>query len=431
MVNLTPRSAEICIDFGTSHTVVSIRRTNGRVQQQLFDGSPQLPSAVFRSEDDTLVVGTDAIHHGRRQPGRYEPNPKRRIDDGTVLLGEEELPVTEVIAAVFDRVRHEIVQATGSLGPVTITVPAAWGPTRRHAVTDAAGEAGFGEVDTVPEPVAAATYFVETLGNDVPVGSGVVVYDLGGGTFDASVLRRTDTGFEVLAVEGTDNLGGLDFDQALAEHLAANVSAADPRWRRLTAPTTVADRRHRTALMDEVRRAKERLSRLSSTELTIPLLDLDAHITRDELDTIVRPLLARTVRITQGVIRESRLETDELTGIFLAGAASRMPLIATLLHRDLGLAPITVEQPELAVSEGGLHKPERVSPLPEPALPAVGMRIEPPMEPPPMEPFPIAPPAATLSTNKPEPLAGLFTVIAVAVVVIVVIAIITSGVLSG
>ena len=368
----SPRPAAISIDFGTSHTVATIRRADGRVHQQLFDGSPQLPSAVFMNDDGGPVVGADAVHSGRRKPERYEPNPKRRIDDAQILLGDTEIPVTSVIAAVLSRVARECEQTLGSLGPVTVTVPAAWGPTRRHVVADAATAAGLGTVDLVAEPVAAASYFVETLAIALSPGSGVVVYDLGGGTFDATVLRRSATGFDVLAVDGADDLGGLDFDQALAEHLAATFHSDDERWQRITNPSSPADLRHRTAFMEEVRQAKERLSRSASTELTIPLLDVDAHLTRDELEQVCAPLVERTIRVTQGVIRESGLAKEQISGLFLVGAASRMPLVATLLHRELGIAPAAIEQPELAVSEGGLVAQHTVSTpisVPSPSLP--------------------------------------------------------------
>jgi hypothetical protein len=371
MVFASPQTASISIDFGTSHTVATIRRADGRVHQQLFDGSPQLPSAVFIDDADGIVVGADAVHSGRRKPERFEPNPKRRIDDASVLLGETDIPVTNVIAAVLSRVARECRQTVGALGSVTVTVPAVWGPTRRHVITDAAAAAELGQVDLVAEPVAAASYFTETLAVNVPSGSGVVVYDLGGGTFDATVLRRSPTGFDVLAVDGADDLGGLDFDQALAEHLAKTFHPDDERWERFTNPTAPAELRHRTAFMDEVRQAKERLSRSASTELTIPLLDVDAHLTREELEQVCAPLVERTIRVTQGVIRESGLAKEQITGLFLVGAASRMPLVATLLHRALGIAPSAIEQPELAVSEGGLVAQHTVSTyvsVPSPAL---------------------------------------------------------------
>jgi hypothetical protein len=362
----------ISIDFGTSHTVATIRRADGRVHQQLFDGSPQLPSAVFLDDEGGPVVGTDAIHSGRRKPERYEPNPKRRIDDAQILLGEAELSVTSVIAAVLSRVARECEQTLGSLGPVTITVPAVWGPTRRHVVADAATAAGLGTVDLVAEPVAAVSYFVESLQVDIQPGNGVVVYDLGGGTFDATILRRNANGFDVLAVDGADDLGGLDFDQALAEHLAAAFQSNDERWQRLMHPTGPADVRHRIVFMEEVRHAKERLSRSASTDLTIPLIDVEAHLTREELEQVCAPLVSRTIRVTQGVIRESGLTKELISGLFLVGAASRMPLVATLLHRELGIAPAAIEQPELAVSEGGLLTQHTITTpisVPSPALP--------------------------------------------------------------
>lgn len=404
MAHLNARAASISVDFGTSHTVASIRRADGRVQQQLFDGAPQLPSAVFMNDEGGPEVGADALHNGRRKPERYEPNPKRRIDDGTVLLGETELPVTSVIAAVLSRVARECEQTLGGLGPVTVTVPAAWGPTRRHVIADAATAAGLGKAALIPEPVAAASHFVETLGADVPVGSGVVVYDLGGGTFDATVLRRAAGGFDVLAVDGADDLGGLDFDQALAEHLASSVQSDDERWQRLTSPTEPADLRYRTAYLEEVRQAKERLSRSTSTDLTIPLLDIDAHLTREELESVAAPLIERTVRITQGVIRESGLAAEHITGLFLVGAASRMPLVATMLHRELGIAPAAIEQPELAVSEGGLVAQALISSppssVPSPALPPQTAQQSSPAH------TPAAPPLMASASPTPQHLSG-------------------------
>jgi actin-like ATPase involved in cell morphogenesis len=374
-----PRPVAISIDFGTSNTVATIRRADGRVTQLLFDGAPQLPSAVFLNDDGGLAIGTDAVHSGRRRPDRFEPNPKRHVDDESILLGDTEIPTVSVIAAVLSRAARECERTLGSLGPVTITVPAAWGPLRRHVVADAATAAGLGTVDLVPEPVAAASYFVETLGADVPPGSGVVVYDLGGGTFDATVLRSNANGFDVLAVDGATDLGGLDFDHALAKHLAATVQPGDDRWNRLLHPAEAADQRSRTGFMEEVRLAKERLSRSASTDLTIPILDIDAHLTRDEIEQVCAPLVARTVRVVQSVIRESGLAANQITGLFLVGAASRMPLVATRLHRELGIAPAVIEQPEFAVSEGGLTTRHTISTpgsIPGPALPPLTEQVE-------------------------------------------------------
>jgi Hsp70 protein len=103
-----------------------------------------------------------------------------------------------------------------------------------------------------------------------------------------------------------------------------------------------------------VRIAKERLSRAQSADFVVPLLDTEVHLTRDELEELARPVLDQTVRITQGLIRWADLPEGRLAGVFLVGGASRIPLVATLLHRELGEAPVVIEQPELVVAEGSI-----------------------------------------------------------------------------
>jgi molecular chaperone DnaK len=344
------------IDFGTSNTVAVVRGADGRTRTLLVDGSPLLPSAVFAEKDGTLVVGRDAVYSARLDPARFEPNPKRRVDEGTVLLGERELPVVELIAAVLARVVEE---CTRTVGPVdldaTLTCPAVWGATRREVLAEAARKAGLGDARLVVEPVAAATYFAQVLEKEVPVGSVVVVHDFGAGTFDASVVARTSSGFEVLAVDGRDDIGGIDVDAAVVGHLAkAYASRMPAEWARLTGPESVEDRRAKRQLWDDVRAAKERLSRHPTADLLIPLADVEAHLTRPELEAVAEPILAQTVRVTESVLRWANLAEGRIAGVFLVGGASRIPLMSTLLFRALGQAPVVLEQPELVVAEGSI-----------------------------------------------------------------------------
>src|SRR5207244_10546560 len=111
------------VDFGTSNTVAVLRWPDGRARPLLVDGSPLLPSAVYADPSGTLLVGRDAIHSARLDPARFEPNPKRRIDDQSVLLGERELPVVELVAAVLNRVAEEARRPVGSAPttPATLT----------------------------------------------------------------------------------------------------------------------------------------------------------------------------------------------------------------------------------------------------------------------------------------------------------------------
>jgi molecular chaperone DnaK len=344
------------IDFGTSNTVAVVRAPDGRTRALLVDGSPLLPSAVFAERDGGLVAGGDALYSARLDPGRFEPNPKRRIDEGTVLLGEREVPVVELVAAVLGRVAEEYARTVGSVGPeVTLTCPAVWGATRREVLAEAARKAGLGEARMVVEPVAAATYFAQALAKDVPVGSVVVVHDFGAGTFDASVVARTSSGFEVLAVDGRDDLGGIDVDAAVVEHLAQTYQPRIPEvWDRLTNPSTLEDMRAKRQLWDDVRAAKERLSRHPTADLLIPLADVEAHLTRPELEVLAEPILAQAVRVTESLLRWANLAEGRIAGVFLVGGSSRIPLMATQLFRAIGQPPVVIEQPELVVAEGSI-----------------------------------------------------------------------------
>ncbi|GIF03038.1 Hsp70 family protein [Actinoplanes siamensis] len=337
------------IDFGTSNTVAVARWPDGRARPILVDGSPLLPSAVYADAEENLLVGRDAVHSARLEPARFEPNPKRRVDDGLVLLGEREFTVVELITAVLARVVEEWHRAVGPYRPeTTLTCPATWGATRRTLLAEAADRAGLSGARLVAEPVAAATYFADVLGREVPIGSVLMVHDFGAGTFDASLVSRTATGFEVLAVDGRDDLGGLDVDAALVEHLRTDA------WERLLEPSTVEERRARRQLWDDVRIAKERLSRAQSADFVVPLLDAEVHLTRDELEQVARPVLEQTVRITRNLLRFADLPAGRLAGVFLVGGASRIPLMATLLHRELDEPPVVIEQPELVVAEGSI-----------------------------------------------------------------------------
>ncbi|NMO52687.1 Hsp70 family protein [Actinoplanes sp. TBRC 11911] len=344
-----PKRHALGVDFGTSNTVAVARWPDGRARPLLVDGSPLLPSAVYAEPDGALVVGQDAVHSSRLDPARFEPNPKRRIDDGLVLLGERELPVEELIAGVLARVAEEWRRAVGPVdGDVTLTCPATWGAARRTLLADAARRAGLGNARLVAEPVAAATYFAEVLGRDVPIGSVVVVHDFGAGTFDASVVARTSSGFEVMAVDGRDDIGGLDVDAAIIEHLRTD------EWQRIFEPSTIEERRGQRQLWDEARIAKERLSRNQTADFVVPLLGTEVHLTRDELERVARPVLDQTIRVTKGLLDWADLPPGRLAGVFLVGGASRIPLVATLLHRELDEAPVVIEQPELVVAEGSI-----------------------------------------------------------------------------
>ncbi len=347
----------LAIDFGTSNTVAMLRTADGRMRPLLFDGSPLLPSAVYLNPDGRMSVGRDAERSARTDPSRFEPNPKRCVDDGQIILGDTELPVPRVFSQVLTQVAVEARRQLSGAAPeeVRLTHPARWGERRRAVLTEAARLAGLGSPRLIAEPVGAASYFTAVLGSAVPNGRSLAIYDLGGGTFDATVVRRTPNGFDVLAEEGIANVGGLDFDHAIVEHLGKTYAASHAEsWTKLSNPTDANDRRHRRLLYEDVRAAKEMLSRTTSTDIHLPALEVDAHLTREELETMVRPYLEDTVECLKRTIEAAKLTPSDLVGIFLVGGSSRIPLAAHLIHTALGVAPTTLEQPETVVVEGAL-----------------------------------------------------------------------------
>ncbi|MGX6603671.1 Hsp70 family protein [Micromonosporaceae bacterium Da 78-11] len=364
------------VDLGTSHTVAVLSRPDGRTRPLLFDGRPLLPSAVYLDTTGRLHVGQDALRLGYAEPGRLEPNPKRHVDDGSVLLGGDNVAVVDLLAALLGAVAQEAVATAGFLPPAVLTFPASWGAPRRAVLTEALAKAGWpASTRLVPEPVAAARYFAEVLRRPIPVGSSLAVFDFGGGTLDIAVVRNDGPGpdgrpvYAVTASGGADDLGGLDLDSALVDHLGKSLAGAEPEaWQTLTEPVTLAQWRARRQFWQDVRGAKEMLSRSAFAPVPVPGVEHAVHLTREELEAAADPLVRRGVDEAGAVIRAGGLEPADLAGLFLVGGSSRVPLVARLLHGELGVAPTVLEQPELPVAEGAtLALSTSAAPAPAPA----------------------------------------------------------------
>ncbi|WP_326568125.1 type VII secretion-associated protein [Amycolatopsis rhabdoformis] len=373
-------TVRVAVDFGTTSTCV-VASVNGREPQVVvIDGQPLMSSAVFAAADGTLFVGQEAERQAAVDPSRYEPNPKRRIDEGELLLGDSVLRVTDVIHAVLGRAVAEARRIAGDaeVNLLVLTHPADWGAIRTRLLRQAAGRLAR-EVALVPEPVAAAVYHAATFapvaspdGRTVEFsgrpGDALAVLDLGGGTVDVSVVQRLPDagrgpggrpqrgGFQVLATRGDPSFGGADIDQALLDHVGSLVSDADPdAWQQLVTGRELADRRRRRVLRQDVRGAKETLSRHTYTDVPMPPPFADAHVTREDLEKLIAAPLGRTVELTSAAIAEAGLRPKQLTAIFLVGGSSRIPMISRLVHERTGVVPTSLDQPETVVARGALR----------------------------------------------------------------------------
>src|SRR5262249_26279775 len=154
------------------------------------------------------------------------------------------------------------------------------------------------------------------------------------------------------ASEGLPDAGGLDVDASIVRYFAGIYAPRDATsWERLEHPRTSTDRRSNRLLWEDVRAAKEILSRTSTTLVPIPLLDEDAPLGREQLEHLCRPILDRTVAATLDTLRTARVTSADIAEVYLVGGSSRIPLAATLLHQALGVAPTAIEQPEMVVAE--------------------------------------------------------------------------------
>ncbi|MBT8224215.1 MAG: Hsp70 family protein, partial [Dactylosporangium sp.] len=393
------------IDYGTSNTVAVLHTSGRPARMLLFDGSPQLPSSIFADPDGGFLTGRDAVHSARTDPTRVDPNPKRRINDQFVLLGTVEFPVADLIAATLRRVHGEAERVAGvPVAETVLTYPAAWGPPRRGVLAAAVQRAGLSALSLVPEPVAAAAYFVEVLGARLPLGHCLVVYDFGAGTFDASVVRRVPGGFTVLATEGLPETGGLDVDAAVIEYLGTAGAGWDPALRaRLDQPQATDDLRAHGLLWQDARSAKEMLSRASSTFIHVPLVDVDVPLGREQFENLARPILDQTMAATQRAVQAAGVRPDEIAGVFPVGGSSRIPLVATLLHRTFRLAPTVLDQPELVVAEGAALAVPSGGPRPVSGAPVSGT----PVSGTPESVSPVSPAATLPLPRLPAPRSGV------------------------
>ncbi|MBO4206980.1 Hsp70 family protein [Micromonospora echinofusca] len=418
------------VDLGTSNTVAVLRAPDGRTRPLLVDGQPIMPSGVYADASGRLHVGRDAQRLAQADPSRFEPHPKRQVDAGTVLLGDREYTPAELFAAILGAVAHAAVEAVGFLPPAVLTYPASWGTRRRQVLVDALTGAGWpppaapgDPVGTrlVPEPAAAARYFTDVLHRPVPVGSALAVFDFGGGTLDVAVVRNGGTDpdgrprFEVACSGGLADLGGLDLDAALVDQLGTVLASTEPdAWQRLGTPESAAQLRDRRQFWAGVRDAKEMLSRSAAAPVVVPGVDHAAHLTRDELEQVAAPLVRRAVAETGAVIAASGVPREGLAGLFLVGGSSRVPLVARLLHAELGIAPTVLEQPELPVAEGALAMlpsstpPARTPAAAVPPVPPPGAVAAPPVPPPgaaavPSVPSPGAAPPPGFTVSVPPP----------------------------
>ena len=403
------------VDLGTTFTAAAIYRDGRTTVVSLGDHADLIPSVVFVGDDGTTLTGDAAERRALTEPERVAREFKRRLGDPTpFILGGSPYSAEALTAMLLRSVLDGVGRLEG--GPpdlVTVTHPATWGPYRMELLGQALRRAGLEDAKTLPEPEAAAIYYASK--GSVGEQAVFAVYDLGGGTFDATVLRRRGAEFSILGKpDGIDQLGGSDFDEAVVAHVRRSLGAA--------LEAQVDDSAMLTVLAELRRRCVEAKEALSTdTAVVIPVLlptvQRQIRLTRAELEEMIRPPIGETIACLRRALVSAEVEPDQLSAVLLVGGSSRTPLVSEMLSAELG-RPVAVDaHPKYAIALGAAISAARVTgdrteqaaallaglpvdspPTPEPPTPEPPTP-EPPTPEPPVSPEPW-PPAAV-------PMAGL------------------------
>jgi molecular chaperone DnaK len=344
----------IGIDLGTTFCAVATLDERGHaVTLPNTDGEMLTPSAVL-IEDGSAIVGQSARDVALEVPDRVAMLTKRFMGHpkfGYPVAGREFRPET-LSAIILKKLVQDAERRLGPIAKAVITVPAYFDDTRRKATKDAGRIAGLDVLDILDEPTAAALAYSfqkaqqsAQLKPDEPLPieeQTVLVYDLGGGTFDVTLVRLGRHRFESLAIEGDVRLGGKDWDDRIVDFVAAKFKAQhgdDPR----TDPVTLA------TLNQAAERAKRTLSKLQQTNITCSHAGkvLATPLTRAEFETITRDLLMRTRLTTQHVLSHAKRSWDQVDRILLVGGSTHMPMTGRMITELSGKTPDN----SLAVSE--------------------------------------------------------------------------------
>jgi molecular chaperone DnaK (HSP70) len=342
---------QVGIDLGTTYTAAAVHR-DGRVEiVTLGDRAASIPSIVLLREDSTVLTGEAAARRAITEPRRVAREFKRRLGDPTpLLLADAPFSAEQLMANMLRAVIEQTAATEG--GPpdrIALTHPANWGPYKTDLLNQAVRLADLPAADLLTEPQAAAIYYSSC--ERVDSGETVAVYDLGGGTFDAAVLRRTASGFEILGEpEGIERLGGIDFDEAVFGHVRASLGDAIDRLD----PADPAAMAAVARLREDCITAKEALSR--DTDVAIPVLlptvQTEVRLRRAEFEGMIRPALTETVGSLCRALRSAGVDRAELKAVLLVGGSSRIPLVAELVTSELA-RPVAVDaHPKHAVALG-------------------------------------------------------------------------------
>ncbi|MCI5839091.1 MAG: molecular chaperone DnaK [Peptoniphilaceae bacterium] len=343
----------IGIDLGTTNSAVAVMEGTDSVIIPNSEGNRTTPSVVAFSKDGERLVGEVAKRQAITNPDRTISSIKRHMgsDYKTAEIDGKRYTPEEISAMILQKLKADAESyLNDTVTDAVITVPAYFTDAQRQATKDAGKIAGLNVQRIINEPTAAALAY----GMDKENGnSKIMVYDLGGGTFDVSILEVGDGVFEVVSTRGNNKLGGDDFDNALLEYIA-------DEFKKENGVDLRADLTSKQRLKDAAEKAKKELSSVKSTDINLPFITavngqpvhLNMTVTRAKFDELTKNLVEKTRGPVMDALKDGGLTTGDIDKVLLVGGSSRIPAVQELVREIIGKEPQKDINPDESVAIG-------------------------------------------------------------------------------
>ncbi len=335
------------IDLGTTNSEISCLRTEGRPEVIPVEGETIMPSCVGLDPEGRLLVGRAAKNQMAVNPEQTILSIKRRMGERITLpLGDKSFRPEEISSFILGKLKSAAETYLGQkVDKAVITVPAYFDDAQRQATREAGILAGLDVVRIINEPTAAALAY--EAGHEEK--QRILIYDLGGGTFDASLVEMENGIVEVRSSHGDTHLGGDDFDRLLIDHVALS-------FKKKHGIDLRGDLKAANRLWLAVEKAKRTLSDRPFATIREEFIagdrHLDLEISREEYEEMIRPLLRKTMSAVHSCLKDAMFLPKALDKIILVGGSTRTPLVARMLEKEMGIIPHHEINPDLIVTLG-------------------------------------------------------------------------------
>ena len=342
----------IGIDLGTTNSAVAVMEGGQSTIIPNIEGNRTTPSIVAFTKDGERLVGETAKRQAITNPERTIASIKRHMGtDYKVTIDGKDYSPQEISAMILQKLKSDAESYLGeTITEAVITVPAYFTDAQRQATKDAGRIAGLDVKRIVNEPTAAALAYGEDKDKDSTT---VMIYDLGGGTFDVSILELSDGVFEVQATRGNNKLGGDDFDERVIDWIAEN-------FKKENGVDLKADRMSLQRLKEAAEKAKKELSSTMSTNINLPFitanasgpLHLNMDLTRAKFDELTADLVKKTEEPVREALKDADLSASDIDKVLLVGGSTRVPAVQELVKSIVGKDPQKDINPDECVALG-------------------------------------------------------------------------------